>query len=170
MSEVIDPNWVSEHNPEGIPRSWGVSIAWISSLYQPGESDFEPVLEFDGSIQVAPDPEDGVPSPNRDPSWLASRDIWDHPEWRAWLKEHMVRDDVFLCLTVEDAGAFKRKFVSSYSRTRGDRNFYGRVAAQEFLTRDERTVIRIAKCELFVYAAKKLGLPPPPPTLVAAPS
>jgi hypothetical protein len=86
VTEVIDPRYVSEHNPEGIPRSCGVSCAWISTLYQPGGGTFASVLKDDGSIQVAADPEDEAPA--QDPSWRASRDIWDHPAWRAWLKEH----------------------------------------------------------------------------------
>jgi hypothetical protein len=166
VTDVIDPRYVSEHNPEGIPRSWGVSIAWISSLYHPGGTSLEPTIGYDGSIQVASDPEDDLPPPGGDPSWRAARDIWEHRQWRAWLKEHFVREDIFLCLTVEDAGTFKRKLTSSYSRKRGTHNFYGRIAVEQFLTGDERAVVRLASCELFAYAADKLGLPPPPPALL----
>jgi len=161
--KVVDPEWVSEHNPEGIPKSWGVSIAWMSSLYSPGEGDFEPVLEADGSIQVAADPDDEVLPPGGSPSYQADRDIWDHPEWRGWLTAHMIRRDVFNMLRVDDVP--KRKFTARYAKKRGEWTFVYRVPVQDFLTSDERTIVRVASCELFHHVAKKLDLPAPPAVL-----
>ncbi len=149
--------------PQRRPKAWGVSIAWISSLYQSGGR-----AEFvdDG---FGDDPEMGIqvgsaepPSVWEDDSWLAREDIIRNPHWHAWLTEYLSRDhDIFLMLQVNDRP--RRKLVYSFSKKQQQHRFTLHLPVQEFLVTGERELVRQACCELYAAAAAKLELPPPPP-------
>ncbi len=161
LAEEAEPRVVSEESQRR-PSAWGVSIVWMSSLYQPGGNS-----EFvdDG---FGDDPEMGIQVGSAEPtsgweddSWLATEDVRRHPEWKAWLTEHLSRDDVLVLLQVDDKP--RRKVVYSFSKKQQEHRFGLHLPVQEFLVTPERELIRQATCEVFAAVAAKLELPPPPP-------
>ncbi len=132
----------------------------MSSLYQPGGNS-----EFvdDG---FGDDPEMGIQVGSADPpegpddSWLAREDVRRHPDWHAWLTEHLSRDDVLVLLQVDDKP--RRKIIYSFSKKQQEHRFGLHLPVQEFLVNPERELIRQATCEVFAAVAAKLELPPPP--------
>jgi hypothetical protein len=163
--------------PDGL-SGWGVSIAWLSILYQPGGEDEFVVDELDELDEFGgyePHEDDGIqiaslePPSRPDPFDLG---IWDHhyhPAWNAWLYAHMSRPDIFLMFTVDDRPAPRAQY--SYSKKESEHRVNMTVPVQDFLVPvvDVRRLAYRWVPQLYARIATKLELPPPPPPLTAIP-
>lgn len=131
----------------------------MSSLYQPG-GDSESIEDVFGDDPGMGTQVGSAEPPEVDVAWLATEDVRRHPDWHAWLTEHLSRDDVFVMLRVDDKP--RRKIVYSFSKKEQEHRFSLHLPVQEFLTTGERELIRQAICELYAAVADKFELPAPP--------